>query len=297
MKLFPSLVVIALTTGLAVSGCSSAPERPAEIFTNRDAARAQMEMARQAVMNHEPAVARQFLSEAWRLAVRTDDADTRIRVLLATGNTWYSEGVITEAMQLWEQAQTEADKHALALLSAASTVHIARGTLAEGHPEREMPQPERKRRAEEAKNRVLAVQKDIQKDRLYAAFAWRVLALAEKELGNTEAAINAIGNSAKIHDSGQYLEDAAYDWYITASIYSKAEQYPDALAALDLALRFDRRAENAAGLGRDWLAIGAVREKSGDTNGARSAWAHARDIFRAAFLTVQAEEAEALLTR
>ena len=123
------------------------------------------------------------------------------------------------------------------------------------------------------------------------------MSLAEKELGNTEAAVKAIDEAEKIHSSGKYLEDAAYDWYIRASILSKAEHYPEALDALEKALHFDRRAENAAGLGRNWIAIGFVREKAGDIDGARTAWTRARDIFRAAFLAVHAQEAEALLTR
>ncbi len=297
MKLVSGLAAVVLSTGILLTGCSSAPERPAEIFTSRDAAQDQMEMARLAVMNRKPAVARQYLAEAWRLAVSTDDADTRIRVLLATGNAWYSEGVLEEATRLWQEAKTEADREAITLLSAAATVHIARGSLAEGHPEQNMPLAEREERARTARAQIHAVLKDLQKDRLYTAFAWRVLALADKELGNTDAAVNEISESTGIHEAGQYLEDAAYDWYIKASIYSKAARYPEALNALEQALRFDRRAENAAGLGRDWMAVGTVLEKSGDPDGARSARVRARDIFRAAFLTVQAEEAEKHLTR
>ena len=73
-----SLHILALLlTGTIVLACSSAPKRPPEVFTNRNAAIAQMEMAHQAVMKHESGIARQFLAEAWRLAVTTDDADTR----------------------------------------------------------------------------------------------------------------------------------------------------------------------------------------------------------------------------
>lgn len=297
MKIVSSPAGIILSAILVFSACSSAPKRPAEIFTNREAAHDQMEMARQAVMNREPAVARQFLAEAWRLAVSTDDADTRIRVLLATGNAWYSEGALDEAMNFWNKAKNEADKEALSLLSVASVVHIARGTLAEGHPQQEMPLSEREKRARDVREQIHAVQKEIQNDRLYNAFTWRVLALAEKELGNTEEAVKAINESIQIHDAGKYLEDTAYDWYIKASIYSKAERYPEALNALEQALGYDRRAENAAGLGRDWMAVGSVRDKAGDTQEARVARIRARDIFRAAFLTVQAEEAEKLITR
>lgn len=296
MKIVSGLPALVLGIGFLLTGCSSAPDRPAEIFTNRDAARDQMEMARQAIMNREPAVARQFLAEAWRLAVQTDDADTRIRVLLATGNAWYSEGALEEAVRHWQEAKTEADRGGMTLLSAAAVVHIARGTLAEGHPQQDMPRTEREKRAAEVREQVRAAQKNLQKDRLYTAFSRRVLALAEKELGNTDAAVKSINESIKIHEAGQYLEDTAYDWYIAASIYSKAERYPEALNALEQALRYDRRAENAAGLGRDWMAVGTVHEKSGDPDGARSARIRARDIFRAAFLTVQADEAEKLIS-
>jgi len=248
-------------------------------------------------MKHESDVARQFLAEAWRLAISTDDAETRARVLLATGNAWYSEGSVDHANQMWEQARNEAAEANLAATVAAANVYIARGNLAEGHYLDDLEESERVRRAEESRATVLAAQDKLKDNPLYTAFAWRVLALAEKELGNTKAAVRAIDESIEIHDSGQYLEDAAYDWYIKASIFSKAARYPDALDALEQALLFDRRAENAAGLGRDWMAIGAVREKSGDTDGARTARTRARDIFRAAFLTVQAQEAEMLLSR
>lgn len=290
-------LILALLASLLVVSCSSAPKRPPEVFANRNAAIAQMELAHKAVMKHEPDVARQFLAEAWRLAVSTDDAETRARVLLATGNAWYSEGSVDHAAQMWEQAKSEAAAADLVTMVAAANVYIARGNLAEGHYQKDMEESERKRRAEESRSTVLTAQNALKDNPLYTAFAWRVLALAEKELGNTEAAIAAIDESIDIHGSGQYLEDAAYDWYIKASILSKAEQYPAAVDALNQALGYDRRAENSAGIGRDWMAIGAVREKSGDADGARAARTRARDIFRAAFLAVQAQEAETLLTQ
>lgn len=256
-----------------------------------------MELAHQAVMKGEPDVAKQFLSEAWRLAVASDDADTRARVLLATGNAWYSEGAVENALQMWKQAKEEAEQAHSAVLTAAANIHLARGNLAEGSGQPEMSDTDRKKRAEESRATVLAAQKELDGTVVYEAYAWRVLSLAEKELGNTDAALQAIDRAADIHDGEKFLEDAGYDWYIRASILSKAERYTEALPALEEALRFDRRAEISAGTGRNWLAIGQVRNKTGDTEGARTAWIRARDIFRAAFLTVQAQEAEALLTQ
>lgn len=200
------LVLLFTASAFMCTSCSSAPKRPAEIFTTRNAAVSQMELAHQAVMKGEPDVAKQFLSEAWRLAVASDDADTRARVLLATGNAWYSEGAVENALQMWKQAKEEAEQAHSAVLTAAANIHLARGNLAEGSGQPEMSDTDRKKRAEESRATVLAAQKELDGTVVYEAYAWRVLSLAEKELGNTDAALQAIDRAADIHDGENFLK-------------------------------------------------------------------------------------------
>lgn len=280
---------VALTAALTI-GCSSAPKRPPEIFTDRNAAMGQLELANSAVNKGDFVNSYLFLTEAWRLALTTDDPGTRISILLARGNALFTEGRVDEAKAQWNLALAEATDAGNKELTSAARIYIARGTLAEGTGGEALTREERNARAVAAKKAVAAEQGNVKG--LNAAFAWKVIGLANKELGETKQAESALEKAAGIHESGRYLEDTAYDWYLIASVRSKAGAYPEALEALTTALSFDRRAENANGLGMDWMAIGMVAEKAGNAQQAAGAYRRSADIFNAAFLTKSAAEAE-----
>jgi len=284
--------LIALASSLVLLGCSSVPKRPAEIFTTRNSAIGQIELGNKAVSKGDFANARLFLAEAWRLAVSTDDPSTRVKVLLAEGNSRFDEGDSEKANEMWKQAETEAANINDKTLLSVAKIYMARGSLAEGSANENIPDGERKQRASAAKTVVLAEIDGTKDNVLYHAFAWKVLGLAEKELGNANSAEDAIKKAAELHEQGKYLEDTAYDWYLIASVRSKAEKYQDAKAALETALGFDRRAENANGLAMDWMAIGMVEEKSGKTDAAIASYARAKEIFLSAYLKDSAANAD-----
>ncbi len=288
-------VALALILSLAATGCSSAPKRPAEVFSTRNAALGQLELANKSTARGQYENALLFLDEAWRLAVSTDDPETRIRVLLSRGNARFNEGEYTLADAAWRDALAEAEFAGNETLIGAAKVYMARGTLAEGIAGANVSKEERALRAAQAKTTAVMELKRLSDNALYEAFAWKLIGLAEKELGNAAAAEKAILSAFDIHEKGRYLEDAAYDWYLIASVRSKAGDFKGARAALYQALEFDRRAENANGLGMDWVAIGLVEEKSGDKATAAAAYRRAVAIFRAGFLPEGAREATARL--
>jgi len=288
-----SILIALLASSLTLmAGCSSAPKRPPEVFTDRNAAAGQLDLANAAVSKGDYVNAYLFLTEAWRLALTADDPETRIKILLARGNAFFNESRVDEANDTWNTALAEATEAGDRTLMSATKVYIARGTLAEGMPERTIEAEERIARAKAAKAVVEAEIGNIKGSPLYTAFAWKTLGLAEKELGQTKKAEAAISNAAAIHEKGRYLEDAGYDWYLIASVRSKAGLYTEALEALTTALSFDRRAENANGLGMDWMAIGMIEAKSGNKDRAKAAYRRAAEIFNAAFLRKSATEAE-----
>jgi len=288
--------LIALASLSLLPGCSSAPKRPAEIFTTRNSAIAQLELGNKAVSKGDFANAHLFLAEAWRLAVSTDNPSTRASVLLAEGNCWFNEGNSVKANELWKQAETEASSINDKTLVSIAKIYMARGSLAEGSTIENITDSERKQHASAAKAIVLAEIDRTKGNVLYNAFAWKVLGLAEKELGNAKGAEDAIKNAAELHEKGKYLEDTAYDWYLLASVRSKAGKYQDAKTALETALDFDRRAENANGLGMDWMAIGMVEEKAGKPDAALTAYARAKEIFLSAYLKDSAANADRKIT-
>jgi len=289
---FFSVAIFALATFPLLTGCSSAPKRPAEIFTTRNSAVAQLELGNKAVSKGDFTNANLFLAEAWRLAVSADDPSTRVSVLLAEGNAWFNEGNGDRANELWIQAGSEAANIKDKTLLSVAKIYMTRGSLAEGSNDESIPDSERKQRAAEAKAIVLAEIDKTKDNVLYHAFACKVLGLAEKELGNAKGAEDAIKEAAELHENGKYLEDTAYDWYLIASVRSKAGKYQDAEAALETAISFDRRAENANGLAMDWMAIGMVDEKAGKPDAAITAYKRAKEIFLSAYLKDSAASAD-----
>jgi tetratricopeptide (TPR) repeat protein len=84
-----------------------------------------------------------------------------------------------------------------------------------------------------------------------------------------------------IHEGGNHLAEAAYDWFLIASVRSVAGRYEAALEALRIALSFDRRAENSYGLATDWRALGDIYKKMGDTPRSDAAYRRSGEIFKA----------------
>jgi len=284
---------LALAAALfGLSACSSAPKRPPEVFTNRNAANGQLDLGNQAINKGDFATAHLFMKEAWRLAVSSDDPDTRIKVLLADGNAWFNEGNLEKADAAWAQALAEAEASQNKTLESTSRIYRARGLLAEGAAAGSVAEAERRSTAASVKAAVLAEMGNIKSNQLHTAFAWKVIGLAEKEEGNWAGAEDSIRKAADIHEKNRYLEDAAYDWYLIASVRSKAGRYPAAIEALRTAIAFDRRAENPNGLGMNWMAIGTIEEKAGNREKAAEAYSRSAEIFRSSFLPLNAVEAE-----
>ena len=70
----------------------------------------------------------------------------------------------------------------------------------------------------------------------------------------------------------------------------------DAIAALDTALSFDRRAENTHGLAMDWAAKGEVYRKMEDEERAAASWRRSAEILRTLSLEEQAAAVEKRIT-
>jgi tetratricopeptide (TPR) repeat protein len=264
-----------------MAACSSAPQRPAEIFSIQSMIETQIGRANKEADEGNYTESLYLLGEAWRLAVMTDRPALRIRVNLARANALYALDRLAEAEKVWRDAEIEAEFSGEPLLASASRVYRARSTMISGRANPE---------------EVLALmdkeQENLKSDKLLAAMGWTVRGLAEKELGLYGEAEKSIRNALSTHDKGRYLEQAAYDWYLIASIRSIAGNYREALEALNLAVGFDRRAENSFGLAMDWAAIGDIFRKMDLEEAAAISWHRSAEIFRAMDKAAQAREVE-----
>jgi tetratricopeptide (TPR) repeat protein len=269
-------------------GCSSAPKRPAEIFNLRNQAETQLKLVNNASNRGDYTLALELAEEAMRIAVSSDDPALLVRNYLARGNIYYRLDRAEDARSDWDRALAEAEESKEAGLASLCRIYMLRARLftliKEGAAgETDLADISARSSAETAL---------LVNDKLDAAIGYTVTALAEKERRNWAAAEAALKQSLEIHEKGLYLEDAAYDCFLIASVRSVSGNYDGALEALDRAVGFDRRAENSYGLATDWRSRGDVLKKAGMAAGAASAYNRAAGIFRSLGLGGEAEACE-----
>ncbi|MDR0635724.1 MAG: tetratricopeptide repeat protein [Treponema sp.] len=267
-----------------LAACSSIPKRPVELFTIRNVAETQLDLANHEVDQGNFERALQMLDEVKRLAISVDDPSLLVRELLARGNILYYQGDEAGAALLWEDARVEAEHTGETELAAMARIYQERGRLLSGAD------------AEEVRLAVSRELSVIKKDKLFIALGWTVIGLAEKENGRFVEAEAALKKALDIHQKGNYLEAAGGDWYLIASVHSTAGSYDAAINALAFAIAFDRRAENSYGLGMDWRAAGDVYKKAGDLAAAQNAYQRSLAIFKAISLEQEAAASAARLT-
>ena len=259
--------------------CSSAPKKPAEIFTDRNMAVNQLNLANHTAGRGYYEDALLILEEARRLALGTDDPSLRIKTSMSRGSICFSLGREDEAFEAWEAASKEGDLSGEPILAALSRIYSIRAKLVLlGN----RTDAQNTGAAVEGLKTQLSREMAAVKSDLPATAAGHVtMGLAEKEIGHWAEAESAVKKALAIHEKGLFLEDAAYDWFLIASIRSMAGNYESSLDALRTAIRFDRRAENGFGIASCWQAMGDVLQKAGRNEESRTAWRRAMDIYRA----------------
>jgi tetratricopeptide (TPR) repeat protein len=273
-------------TVLGLISCSSAPKRPAEVFTVRNMAETQLELANQAADRGRYEEALDMLQEARRLAVSVDNPRLLILEGIARGNILYAQGYSGEAEAFWLNALGEAEAAGELELAGAVRIYMARSRLlAETAP------------AEAVRDQVRQEIAAMKTEKLYIAFGWIVIGLAERASGRWAEGEAAILQALAFHEKNNYLEKAAEDWYLIASIRSVSGQYDAALEALGKAIGFDRRSENSYGLGTDWRAMGDVYKKAGGEKDALTAYRRSIDIFSSIDLEREAADVESRLPK
>lgn len=277
---------------ICFSACSTAPKKPTEVFSIRSIATSQLNLANELANRGHYDDALLALVEARRLAVSTDDPPLRVKTSISRGNILFSLGRHDEAFTEWERAAVEGDYTDQPAFTALARIYIIRARLIllsnESEDGKNPPA------AEEYRAQLSQQMSAVRSDSLSIAAGYVTLGILEKLAGRWGEAESAVMRSLSIHEKDRYLEDAAYDWFLIASIRSMSGNYTTALTALRTGIRFDRRAENGFGLASSWRAIGDVLMKA-ERQGFRAAYRRAIEIYRALSLDDKAEELEAIL--
>ena len=269
--------------------CSSAPKKATEVFTERNTAINQLNLANQTASHGRYNDALVILEEARRLAISTDDPSLRIKTLISRGSILFSLGQRSQAFEDWENAIVEAEASKEGILAAQARIYMIRASIVQlgagGSGDITAA-------VEEYKVKLSSEMLTVRSDPFSTAVGNVTLGLAEKELGHWAEAENAVKRALTFHEKSLVLEEAAYDWFLIGSIRSIAGNYGAALEALETAISFDRRAENGFGLASSWQAMGDVFQKAGQAEEARTAWRRAADIYMAIGFKELAERLE-----
>jgi tetratricopeptide (TPR) repeat protein len=270
----------------AFSGCSSAPKKATEIFTDRNTAIKQLDLANYTANRGRYDDALVILEGARKLAVGADDPPLRIKTATSRGNFLFALGRNTEAFADWKSAADEGDASGEPVLAALARIYSIRAQIVLLDTE---PGTANAQELKDQLNREMAA---VKSDANSTAVGNVTLGLAEKQMGRWMEAEKAVNEALSFHEKGLLLEEAAYDWFLIASIRSLAGNYDTSLEALNMAIRFDRRAENGFGLASSWQAMGDVLSKAGRGGESAAAWRRAAEIYRAIGLNSLAEKLE-----
>ena len=270
-----------------LSGCSSAPKKPAEVFTDRNIATNQLNLANQTANRGRYEEALHLLAEARRIAVSTDDQQLRLKTSMARGNILFALGRHDEAFQELENSAAEGDASSEKVLASLARIYIIRARLRQ--------QEEGIKNDDAIKELIVQLNREMSgvgSDSIATAAGYVTLGMAAKLNGRFSEAENVVKKALEIHEKGRFLEDSAYDWFLIASIRSMAGYYDLSIEALKRAISFDRRAENGFGLASSWQAMGDVYKKAGNNNESSLAYRRAAEIYRTIGFDERAEKLE-----
>ncbi|MCL2373895.1 MAG: hypothetical protein FWC65_01460 [Treponema sp.] len=248
--IFFALVFLAI-----FSGCSSAPRRPNEIFVTRNTAANQLNLANYTAAQGRFEDALVILEDAWRLALAADYPPLRVNSSISRGSILFSLGSYAQAFEAWERASAEGDASGLPLLAAHARIHAIRANLvllSNAYPEGGQAADAQ---AEELRIQILREIAVVRTEAIFTASGLIAQSMAEKQMRLWAEAESTARRALRIYERNRRLEDAAYAWFIIASIRSLSGDYEAALAALRTAIAFDRRAENGFGLASSWHAM------------------------------------------
>jgi len=280
MGLRIGFVVLAVAGSVALAqGCSTRPGNPGEVFETRNRAETRLDLAGRSMDRGDPENALSLLEEVSRLAALADDSGLIVRAAVSRGNALSMLGRTEEAAAEFAAAEDEARLSGRRNLLALAAIHRARRNLGSGE--------------DSARAAIGDVSREMAflPDPLQVAFAWTVIGLAQDALGRRDLAEAAVLRSLAVHEKGNRLELAAFDWFMIASFRSRSGDFGGARLALENSIALDRRAENSWGLASGWRALGDVETRAGNPEAARAAYLRAAGIFRAMGNVPAAEDA------
>ena len=211
------------------------------------------------------ALALQFFMQSLSQYASVDDGAGIVRSYNAVGRCYVALGELDEARDIFRRAVDRA-RGEIPSLQFDSAVNLGELYLAQGDASAAL------KTFSEADAMAFPGRSPVQ-----AAQLAHDRGTAEKNLGDSAKALEYFVLSLKTNLAGKYFAEAAADYYMIASVYSRDGRYDEALKNAALALSYDKQVESSPGIAKDLYALGVIAAKKGDP-------ASAYDYFQRSYL-------------
>jgi tetratricopeptide (TPR) repeat protein len=245
-----------VSVSLVIGSCSSAPKQSDTVQTVKIQADQEAASGEAYYRQGRYDLALQLFTQALSGYTSVDDGAGIIRSYNAIGKSYVVLGSLDLAENIFLRARERAQGESPSLLFDSS-INLGELYLAKGD-------------AQSARTTLLNANTMPFPGRRSAqtAMLYHDLGTAEKNLGNSPKALEYFQLSLKTNLSNKYIAEAASDYYMIASVYSRDGMYDEALKNASLALSLDKRVESSPGIAKDLYAMGLIAAKKGDQGSA-----------------------------
>jgi tetratricopeptide (TPR) repeat protein len=255
----------ALFLTLVVVACSTAPAKSDTVTTMKTQATQNAAFGDGYYRQGRFDLALQFYLQALNEYTSVDDVEGIVLTYNDIGMTYIAMGSYDAAEPLLLKAQDTARSVSQPLL-LTSSINLGELYLAKG----------------DATKALATFQEGLNlpakaRTPMNTAILYHDTGTAQKSLGDLSAALASFGKSLEINLANKYIQEAAGDYYMIASVYSKQGSYDEATKNALLALAADKQIESSPGIAHDLYALGLIAAKKPDM-------ASAYDYFQRAYL-------------
>ena len=253
MRAVTVLTACALATALVLLSCSSSPKKSDTVVTVKIQADQDASSGESYYRQGKYELALQFFTQALSQFTSVDDGAGIVRAYNAVGKCYIALGSLDQAENILLRGREKARGENPSLLFECS-INLGELYLAKGQTQE----------ARATLQEALQMTPGGNRDQARASLLYHDLGTAEKNLGNPAKALEYFGLSLKSNLSNRLFAEAASDYYMIASVYSRDGKYDEALKNASLALGYDKQVENVPGIAKDLYALGLIAAKKGD---------------------------------
>jgi tetratricopeptide (TPR) repeat protein len=240
-----------------LAGCSSAPERQDEVFDQRNQAAQYNDFGNDFLGKGDYEQALKFFTLALAYNGAVDNRQGMAESYNALGKAYAAQGNYEEAARHFDLALEIARNTGDVSIEARALNNVGEAAFSRG--EFAVALEQFAGALEVGGNEVPDPDK---------AVILHNLGSASRRVGSAEDAESYYRKALAINTKEKLWREAASNYYMLASLDVERGDYAQAMTNANLALDADKKVENSIGIGKDYVALGKIADRMGETDAA-----------------------------